>query len=356
MKTLKILFLLSTAVFLSNCGSDDEVAKTLDVPASFTVNIPDAISSNSAALSGRTDGDGNGFIEGNEIYESLRGFIYVGEEAAGIMEFVLDVAVELEAADLRTFEFTGDADGRPKRIDIVENVTRGGNSFEYEMRMVDVENEDLALQLLWNTNPVIGIGILNPYQIERKEETSADTFIRIDYGDRVLGYDAVMQVQISGLDVVENGDIDNMSLFVGRMGDLIDVIGNSNHPNLIILDDTFEGGRSYVFVGRGDETSNIGVVKLALPPSGPTTGNYFETHSVFSVLQSEIQSIGISDQSVIDDILQEAQSPAYFDADGFITSGEDNKPIDFSSVFVDLSSLEAFVPTDIRELKINFIQ
>lgn len=357
MNTIKTLFLVSASAVLTNCGSDDEVTNTLVVPATFTVNIPDAISSNSAGLAGRTDGDGDGFIEGNEIYESLRGFLYVAEEAAGIIDFVLEVAAELEEADLRTFEFTSDVDGRQKRIDITEDFVSAGNSFQYELRMVDVENEDLALQLLWSANPVvIGIGIMNPYQIERIEDNNPDTFIRIDYGDLVFGYDAVMQVQISGLEVVENGDIDNMTLFVGRKGELIDVVGNSNHPNLILLDDTFIGGRSYAFIGRGDEISNFGVVKLALPPSGATTSDFFETHSVFSVLEREIQSVGISDQSLIDDILQEAHSPAYFNANGFITSGEDNKPDGFTNFFVDLSDLETFVPADIRELKVNFIQ
>ncbi|MEP5613573.1 MAG: hypothetical protein ABJP45_15080 [Cyclobacteriaceae bacterium] len=357
MKVIKTLCLLLSLAFLSNCGSDDTVAeKKLDIPETFTVDIPGAISSNTGGLSGRTDGDGDGFIEGNEIYESLRGFIYVAEQSAEIMDFILQVAAQMEAADLRTLSFTGDVDGREKRIDISEGVARAGIVFDFEMIMVDVESEDRALQLLWNTGQVIGIGVMNPYQIERTPDNDPDTFIRIDYGVSVFGYEEIMQVQISGLGATENGDIDNMSLFVGRNGDLVDIIGNSNHPNLVIIDETYTGGRNYAFVGRGDEASNLGVVNLALPPSSWSTRDYFETHSVAIVLEEEIETAGITDQSVIDEILQEAQSPAYFNADGFITSGVNNKPLDFSTIFTDLSDLSAFVPADIAVLEVGFIQ
>jgi hypothetical protein len=273
MKSFRILTLLAGLVFLNYCSSEDPAIREVDVPDNFTIDIPGSISSNSGSLSGRTDGDGDGIIEGNEIYESLRGFIYIGETSAEIMEFVLEIGAGMETAGVRSFTFTGDADGRDKRIDITDNVTRGGVSFDFEMTMVDVENEDQALQFLWNTDPVAGVGILNPYQIERTNDPEETAFVRIDYSENVSGYDAVMQVQISGLAVVENGDIDNMALFVGKNGDLIDVIGNSNHPNLVIVDESYTGGRNYAFVGRGDESSDLGVVELALPPSSTETNS-----------------------------------------------------------------------------------
>lgn len=357
MKSLKLIAILSSLLLLSYC-SDDDATELLpaDVPDTFTIDIPSSISSATGDLSGRADGDGDGYIEGNEIYESLRGFIYIGETSAEILEFVLEVGAGMELAGVRTFTFTGDADGREKRIDITENVSRGGLSFEYEMTMVDTENDEQALQLLWNTNPVAGVAILNPYQIERDNSMDADVFLQINYSEDVTGYDAVMQVAISGLPAVDNGDIDNMALFVGKNGDQIDVIGNSNHPNLIIVDDTFTGGRNYAFVGRGDETLNIGVVKLALPPSSTDTNDVLDMYSVYSVLEGEINSVGITDQAIIDGILAEAHSPAYFDSSGFLTSGVDNKPSNFSDTFVDLTGLSPFVPNEVKNLSIGFVQ
>ncbi len=357
MKTIRNLSIALSLVFLANCGSDDSSDPfSVTIPDDFTVDIPSSISSNTGDLSGRSDGDGDGIIEGNEIYESLPGFIYVGEQAAKIIEFVLEVGAGLELAGVNTFTFTGDADQRDKRLDIVENVTKGGVTYEYEMTMVDVENEEQALQLLWNTDPVEGIGILNPYQIERSGDNDPGTFVKIEYSENHEVYEATMLVTISGLEVTNNGDIDNMAMFVGKIGDEIDVIGNSNHPNLIIVDETFTGGRNYAFVGRGSEALDIGVVKLALPPSSVTTNDVLETYSVFSVLEGEIQSFGITDQAIIDQILQEAHSPAYFDEYGFITSGVGNKPGNFTDAFVDLTGLSPFVPNEVKNLSLGFIQ
>ncbi|MEP1094233.1 MAG: hypothetical protein ABJG78_03950 [Cyclobacteriaceae bacterium] len=358
MKAIKAIFLLSSLIFLSNCGSDDSVnTDSIIIPNSFTVDVPSSISSNTGALSGRTNGDGDGFIEGDEIYESLRGFIYVAEESAEIVEFVLDVAEELEKAEVTSFTFTGEEDGREKRISLAQNVTKGGATFQFEMTVFDTENEDQALQLVWSANPIEGIAIINPYHLERTGGANPETFIRISYSENLFGYQEGMQVQIAGLEAEENGDIDNMALFVGRNGEEVDVIGNSNHPNLVIVDEGFIGGRAYAFVGRANETTNIAVVDLALPPSSASsTTDLFEDYSVFSVLEEEIESAGIVDQTTIDAILVEAQSPAYFDATGFVTSGEANKPLDFSAIFVDLTGLTPFVPSEVQNLKISFVQ
>lgn len=339
------------------CSSDDEVTNTVDVPSQFSIDIPTPISSNTGNLSGRTSGDGDGVIEGNEIYESLRYFIHLGEESADVLELTLQVGAILEANNVRSYTFVGDDDSREKRIDIAEDVTRGGVSYEYEMIMVDTENGDQALQLLWNTSPVSGVGILKPYNIDRTDnEVSENAFLRIDYTEDDATYDATMTISIAGVEPVENGDIDNMKMFVGKKGDVIEVMGNSNHPNVVIIDQDYTGGRNYAFVGRGDESSDLGVVKLALPPSSTTTADVLEDFSVYSVLEMEINEVANLDQAVIDAILVEAQAPAYFNNDGFITSGVANKPAGFSDTFVDLSGMNPFVPNDIKTLVIDFIK
>lgn len=339
------------------CSSDDEVASSIDIPSQFSVDIPQAISDNAGGLSGRISGDGDGVIEGDEIYESLRHFIKIGEGSAEIVEFTLLVAVALEVQNIRSFTFESEDDNREKRIDLVEGVTRGGVAYDYEMTMIDVADNELALQLLWNTDPVEGVAILKPYNINRNEDRDEpDALVKIEYSEDDATYDATMTVSIVGITPVENGDIDNMKMFVGKKGDIVEVMGNSNHPNIEIIDTDFTGGRNYAFVGRGDESTDLGVVKLALPPSSTTTDDVLEDFSVYAVLQAEINAVANLDQSIIDAILAEAHSPAYFNNDGFITSGEDNKPASFDAAFVDLSGMNPFVPNDIQNLDFDFIQ
>ncbi|MEO9483564.1 MAG: hypothetical protein ABJG47_08975 [Ekhidna sp.] len=359
MKYFKLLFLFAGFLFLTSCGSDDEVKSSVDIPSDFSVEIPQSISANAGGLSGRVSGDGDGVIEGNEIYESLRHFINIGEESAEIIEFTLLVGVALEIQNIRSYTFESEDDEREKRIDITEGVTRGGVSYDYEMTMIDVAANEMALQLLWNNDPVEGFAILKPYNIDRSDQDSEpNALVRIDYSEDDATYDATMIVSIAGIEVVENGDIDNLKMFVGKKGDVVDVRGNSNHPNIEIIDPNFTGGRNYAFVARGDESTDLGVANLWLPPSSVTV-NTFEPgdqYSVFKVLEAEINEVANLDQAIIDAILAEALSPAYFNNDGFITSGTDNKPASFSDSFVDLSGMSPFVPNDIKNLEIDFIQ
>ncbi|MEQ8926138.1 MAG: hypothetical protein RLO81_10020, partial [Fulvivirga sp.] len=152
--------------------------------------------------------------------------------------------------------------------------------------------------------------------------------------------------------------LDNLKLWAGRNGDVVDVVGNSNHPDFVLFDPNFTGGRNYAFVGRGDESSDIGVINLALPPSSVTTDNILTEYSVYNVLFEEIESVagGFFSAEEIDDILEEANSPAYFNAtQGFITSGADNQPAGFTDEFTNLNNLRPFVPNEIRTLEVQFI-
>lgn len=358
MKVLKYVAAIVILVIMSRCDSaNDVIRREVTVPTKFTVEIPSSISSRTGALTGRTAGDGDGIIEGDEIYESLRYFINIGEKSAEIVEFTLVLAAALEVQNVDVYSFDSDEDGRSKTLELFRNVTRGGIAYEYEMTLTDEDAGELALQLLWNNSPVEGVAILRPFYIDRVENVDEENaFLRIDYSENDPTYESSMLVSISGLQTLENGDIDNFKMFAGRNGDVVEVMGNSNHPNLTIIDEGFSGGRNYAFVGRGDESTDLGVVKLALPPSAVSTGDVLEQYSVFSVLEEEIRSAGITDQDVIDAILIEAKSPAYFNSAGFITSGVENKPASFSDTFVDLGGMNPFVPSEVKNLTIDFIR
>lgn len=367
MKNLKILTLSFIFTFLTFSCSEDEVSSEIKIPENFTVAIPSAISNGSTnGLSARTSGDGDGTIEGDEIYSALPYFIRLGESSAEIIEFTLLIAVVLEEANIRSYTFEDEEDGREKRIDLEENVIRGGVNYEFEMTMVDIESGEEALQLLWNTaNGIEGVGILRPYNINRLENINhPDAYYQIEYSENDPNYEATMLVSLAGvnldedgngtIDEDEKGNIDNLKMFVGKNGDIVEVMGNSNHPELTIIDPDFTGGRNYAFVGRGNETENIGVVELALPPSSVSTDDVLDDYSVRLVLEEEIDAVIELDQTTVDAILEEAGSPAYFNASGFISAGAD-RPDGFTTEFSNLEGMKPFVPSQIRDLEIGFI-
>ncbi|QSE96100.1 hypothetical protein [Fulvivirga lutea] len=361
MKKLIIsLFSILILFTYSSCDDEEEntVATEIVVPENFTVDIPSSISTDAnGGLTGRTEGDGDGIIEGNEIYQAVPFFIFIGEESARIIELIFPIAAALEQQNVQTLIYTSDDDGRDKEVTINRNVTRGGKEYAYELTTFDVLDNAQALQMLWNTEPIEGIAIISPYQIDHTDDSEPDALLRIDYSEDDPDYEATMTVYISGIDPEVDG-LDNLKLWAGRNGNVVDVVGNSNHPGFVLFDANFTGGRNYAFVGRGDETTDIGVINLALPPSNVTTNNILTEYSVYNVLFGEIDAVagGFFTPEEIDDILAEANSPAYFnDVQGFITSGLDNQPAGFSNEFIDLSNLTPFVPNDIRTLEVQFI-
>ena len=369
-KTLLLTLGFFLIIGLSSCSEEEVLGDTINIPDKFSVDIPNAISNTNGGLSARISGDGDGIIEGDEIYAALPHFIRLGEASAEIVEVTLIIGAVLEQLNITSYEFTDETDDRMKRIDLTEDVIRGGVSYEFEMTMIDVEDGALALQLLWNSsNGVEGIGILQPFNINRIENlNNPEAFYQIEYSENDPDYEATMLVTISGIDLDEDasgtieddekGNIDNLKMFVGKNGDIVEVRGNSNHPEITIIDQNFTGGRNYAFVGRGDETADIGVVNLWLPPSSLTTNSFVEggVYSVFNVLDDEIKAVGFDDQDIIDGILVEAQSPAYFNSNGFMTSGADNRPEGFEVAFSNLSGMTPFVPVEVRDLAISFLQ
>jgi len=340
---------------MNSCSEEELAQSSLEIPQKFSVDIPSAISKSTGGLNGRKADDGDGLIEGEEIYAALPHFIRLGEASAEVVELTLRIGAVLEAANIRTYTIEDGDDGRAKRFDINEGVNRGGVDYQFEMTMTDVDDQELALQLLWNTNPVEGVGILRPYYIDRVESDDLDAYVRINYSEDDPIYDATMTVSIAGAEIMEEGDLDNLKMFVGQSGAIVDVFGNSNHPDVTLIDPNFAGGRNYAFVGRGDETKNLGVVKLALPPSDVETSDVLEAYSVFNVLEEEIDAVVALDQETKEFILAEAGAPAYFDGSGFVSSGE-TVPDGFELGFIDLEGMSPFVPVQVRDLAISFLE
>lgn len=355
MKLTKLVLLFACVLLLTNCGKDDAPTISINFPESLVIDIPGAISANTGPLTGRTSGDGDGLVEADEIYESLRTYINVGEKSAEFMQTALQLGEQLDKEDVTILDFISEFDEREKRIELFNNVRREGFSYEYELLMFDLEANEWALQLLWNSDPVEGVGVIRPFHFDRNEDDARGAFVRIDYTELSEEYDIEMNVAISDREVVENGDVSSMKFFVGQKGNIVELWGNTHHPDIIIADKNVTTGRNYAFVARGDQLLNLAVVKLALPPSTYTSNDVFEKYSVMNVLQEEIENGGITDLTEIAAILKDAQSPAYYDQIGFIVAGENNLPGNFEEEFVDLSGFAPYVPQDIKNLSVGFI-
>lgn len=352
--------MLVLSIILSNCNDKDldqtkpdPVLNNSIVPDDYVIDIPDALSFDVSLAGGRVLQDNT--IAGEDIYESLRGFIWVGESSVEILVELFNNIFNAEVENLISFSVTSDDDGRQKDFLINQNSTFEQVDFRYDLTMTDADGS-LAARILWSLDPVEIVAILSPYHINRNEDASLENAVlRIDYSEDDDDYNETMQVAISGLPEAAD-DLNNLKMFIGKTDNLLDIYGNSNHPNLTIIDSTFTGGRNYAFVARANEEAEIGVAAIGLPPSAVDTNeDIIDDFSVFNVLESELNAVGITDQALIDQILANAIAPAYFDNDGFISSGP-NIPanLPFTEDFIDLSELTPFVPREIRDLSVSF--
>ncbi len=164
------------------------------------MDIPNSISSVNYYKDANVD-----TLQGNDIYEHLRNFIHIGEHAADIVGEIILVISWHNLSQPMSFTFTSDDDGRQKHAIIVENASFEGYNWQYKMTITDegpsdMNNENTALQIFWDKNPIKGIAMLNPYNIDRTTDPQyAESMYRIDYSEGgEMGYSHHMIVTIDG--------------------------------------------------------------------------------------------------------------------------------------------------------------
>lgn len=367
MKKLSLIFgssLLFFSLIFSGCEKNPVPGPGEDniLPQNFVVNIPDAISRKaSTKKSAAVD-----TLKGNDIYEHLANFINIGEGGA---EIVQDIIVGISVYHINkpmTFSFQSDDDGRTKNVEVVANSTYDGATWEFELTMTDAESEGnddggKAMQIFWNRSPIEGIALLKPYNIDRRNDASlGDAMFRIDYsetGDH--GYDAHMMVYIAGLPVADPLDdpysMSTLKMFVGKKGDMVDVYGNSNHPNA-----TFFAGHSgfnWAFVASGDDVQDIGVAEVGLPPSNldePSRSVLLGYYSIKNVFTREIYEVwpGI-DPASVEAFLYNTSAPGFFDAGGFVAGGT-SPGSEYDPLVDRIQDLSPYNPKEISNLVITF--
>ena len=364
MKKLRFIsgmFFVALALTFTACeknpvttGEDESV-----LPQTFKVDIPDAISREASTKKSATVDT----LKGKLVYLHLGNFINIGEEAADIVQEIIESLKQYHINQAMSFSFEGD-DGRTKDLVVVENSEYDGHTWEFELTISDADGEHaegIALQVFWNRDPVEGIALLMPYNCDRnKFEHFGEAKFRIDYnsaGDR--NYDAWMMVQAADLPdvnpLVDPYAMKTLKMFVGKEGNYVDVYGNSDHPNARFF--TMKVGFNWAFVASGQADEDIAAAEVGLPPSNldePSREVLLGYYSVHDVLMRQIKQLwpGI-DPPILDAYLMNTEAPAFFDHHGFVAGGD--MPGDEWTPLVNrVNVLSPYNPKEIHNLEIHF--
>ncbi len=370
-------------LFISSCENDliDQKEKQKGIlPENFKVDIPNSLS-NGDLKSTELKSTAADTVNGNHIYWYLNAFIAVGEGAATLVEGAIWYIRTFDIENVISLSYTSEDDNRVKNLDVISAVEFQGRSWEYQLTVTDAESEGnpdggIALQVFWNTDPTEGVALLKPYNIDRKKHADApDAAGSIEYSEAGDGdYDSYMIVQIAGLPLPSAAyhpyAVESMKMFVGKKGDVVDVYGNSNHPNARFnFYDTETKGFDWAFVASADNKKDIAIAEVGLPANTAdltTREAILEDNSIKKVLTREMTnfvvaayaSVGITLQpnevaNYLTPYLKNADAPGYFDTNGFIQGG--NSPDGNYEILENrINTLVPYNPTDISNLQIEF--
>jgi len=365
MKKVKVILMvgvLSLAIIFQSCQKNElDPGNQNDniMPERFKVDIPNSISSVSYYKDANVD-----TLQGNDIYEHLRTFIHVGEAAADIVGGIILVISWHNLSQPMSFSYVSDDDGRPKHVVIIENAPFEGYTWQYKMTITDEGADDydnIAMQIFWDKNPIKGIAILNPYNIDRTTDPMyADAMYRIDYSESgEMGYSHQMIVAIDGLpleDPLTNPfSISTFKMFVGKNGDVVSVYGNSEHPNATFF--TGDVGFDWAFVAAGKESTDIGVAEVGLPSNTLNSNNRYELlveNSIKNVFTEQIYAVWPwIDSTSVQAYLYNTDAPGFFNQYGFVQGGTAPSPA-YNSLVSVIAGLTPYNPAIINELEILF--
>ncbi|MBN2682380.1 MAG: hypothetical protein JXR58_07715 [Bacteroidales bacterium] len=368
------LFVLATLVLgsivITGCKKDkdqDENPTGNIIPSTFKVDIPDAISHPfSGAKSVNYKGVMTDTIPGDVIYEHLANFIYIGEEAAQIIQDIMTFIAVYNINHPIDFTYTGEEDGRDKHMVVIENSSYDGINYEYQMTVTDADYEGnadggKAVQVFWNTSPVKGVAIIKPANFDVNSFAAlTETMYRVDYSEAgELDYEKYMVVYIANLPL-ENPltnpySMQNLKMFAGKDGDVIDVWGNSDHPNAKFYND--DVGFDWAFVASGIKTENIGVAEVGIPrrtlDSSDRTA-LLVTNSIKNVLSAQIYEVWPTiDSASVEAYLHNTDAPGYFNSGGFVQGGA-SPGTQYDNIDSRLPGLSPYNPFSISNLSIEF--
>lgn len=367
MRTINFITLLSLIVLLLfSVSCDDSIETPPDqvsiLPERFSIDIPDPLANPDAANGRRART--NEELNGNEIYELLSLFIAIGEGAGDLTEAILGgLAFNIDREFFLTYE--SEDDGRTKNLEVVAGATYEGVDYQYSLTITDADSESntdggKAMQVFWNKDVIEGVAIIKPYNINRVGDAEAgDAIYKIEYSENSENYDAHMIVTIDNIPLpdptTDPYGISTLKMFVGKTGEVIDIWGNSYHPNATFFTDS--QGFDWAFVASGIHKGSIGVAEVGLPAGDLNSSDrnvLLVENSLKNVFTAQIQTAfpGLS-QELIDQYLQNTEAPGYFNSDGFIQGGVSPDPL-FDQFADRLQDLTPYNPAEIAALDINF--
>jgi hypothetical protein len=356
---------ITFGLILSSCEMNPEVNSQRDIlPESFRVDIPSSIKDQTFS-GGRRKED---TLKGNHIYMHLANFIAIGDGAGQLVEAFIGGIRRHHIDRVMNLTYKSDEDNRVKNLVVTADVSFESQQWDYQLTVTDADSEGAAdggkaLQIFWNKEtPIKGIAIIKPYNCNRMESAGAPNAIfRINYTEEASAkYDAQMEVLISGLPLesplVNAFSVNTIRMFAGKKGDVVDVFGNSNHPNAVLF--AGDKGFNWAFVASGNDVTDIGVAEVGLPPSELDSDDrtvLLKEYSIKNVFTHEITTAwpGI-DQNALAAYLSNTNAPGYFSGNkGFIAGGT-SPGTAWDALTERLESLAPYNPSEVSALELNF--
>ena len=350
------------------------------LPENFKVDIPNSLS-NSNFKSTSFKNTETDTVSGNIIYWHLNTFIAIGEAAADIVEAAIWSIHFYHIEDVIYLSYTSDEDNRVKNLEVIKDVEFRDREWEYQLTITDSESESNAdggvgMQVFWSKNPIEGIAVFKPYNLNRKKNLNAgEAMFSIEYSEKGTGdYEKYMIVEIAGLPLpnakLEPFSMETMKMFVGKTGDRVDVYGNSNHPNAQFnRNDTEAIGFNWAFVASGDDNKDVAIAEVGLPASTADISDrvaILGDNSVKTVLTREMTNFIVAEYAKVGltlkpeevalyltPYLKNADAPGYFNTHGFVQGGvaPNNEYVELET---NISSLVPYNPFEISNLVIYF--
>ena len=364
---IKIVIYILFSLMFVGCDMTDE-PKPVDnniLPVTFSIDIPDALSRDESIKKSTSEMD---TLPGDLMYRYLTDFISGGEEGAEIVEHIIDVISTYQIDKPMILSYESDDDKKVKNLVVIENSEFDGNIWEFQMTITDADSEmdedgGIGMQFFWNQNPVKGIAIIKPANLERiNNKHKENVMYRIDYSEAgEFGYDAHMIVTADSLPMLpasaKNYAMKTMKMFVGKKGDIIDLYGNSVNPDAFFYTKEVGIGFNWAFVASANDTEDIGVAEVGLPKNDldeTSRAVLLDTNSMRNVLT---QALYVSKPNMPPDVvnakLANTEAPGYFDSCGFVVAGKrpDEKYAELDGRLPDLCP---YNPVEIRDLNIYF--
>ncbi|MCF6249322.1 MAG: hypothetical protein L3J69_18490, partial [Desulfobacula sp.] len=138
-------------------------------------------------------------------------------------------------------------------------------------------------------------------------------------------------------------------------GNVVEVYGNTNHPNASIGMNAH--GINWAFVAAGTVDTDLGVAEVGLPPSDLDVRNretILGTYSLYEVLKAEVLKwYPDATPNLLAIYLQNASAPAYFNANGFVAAGTAPN-FDYGDLDQAIEQLVPYMPLEVSNLKLEF--